>query len=84
MDGKKEKGLPVKTRRIIAYIVFVLITILCKYNEASQHDSTTQVLYLRLREPYITYTKVRVSRPNIQVIQSYKPAAEVTCLSTDN
>ena len=57
---------------------------MCKYNEASQHDSTTQVLYLKLREPYITYTKVRVSRLNIQVIQSYKPAAEVTCLSTDN
>ena len=28
---------------------------MCKYNMASQHDSTTQVLYLRLREPYITY-----------------------------
>ena len=51
---------------------------------ASQHDSTTQVLYLRLREPYISYTKVRVSRPNIQVIQSYKPTAEVLCLGTDN
>ena len=31
MDGKKEKGLPVKTRRIIAYTVFVLITILCLF-----------------------------------------------------
>ena len=50
---------------------------------ASQHDSTTQVLYLKLREPYITYTQVRVTRPNIQVIQTYKPTAEVTCLSTD-
>ena len=29
-------------------------------------------------------TKVRVSRPNIQVIQSYKPTAEVLCLGTDN
>ena len=55
-----------------------------KYNEASQHDSTTQVLYLRLREPYISYTQVRVTRPSIQVIQAYKPTAEVTCLSTDN
>ena len=30
---------------------------MCKYNMASQHDSTTQVLYLGLREPYITYTQ---------------------------
>ena len=42
---------------------------MCKYNEASQHDSTTQVLYLRLRQPYITYTKVRVTRPSIQSTQ---------------
>ena len=42
---------------------------MCKYNEASQHDSMTQVLYLGLREPYISYTQVRVSRPNIQSIQ---------------
>ena len=30
---------------------------MCKYNEASQHDSMTQVLYLRLREQYITFTR---------------------------
>ena len=57
---------------------------ICKYNKASQHDSTTQVLYLRLREPYISYTKVRVSRPNIQVIQSYKHMRKQISLSTDS
>ena len=31
MDGKKEKGLPVKTRRVIAYTVFVIISILCLF-----------------------------------------------------
>ena len=53
---------------------------MCKYNEASQHDSTTQVLYLGLREPYITYT---------QRYGSYDPTykskhkRKLSCLSTD-
>ena len=31
MEKKKEKGLPIKTRRIIAYTVLVLVTIMCLF-----------------------------------------------------
>ena len=31
MDNRKEKGVNVKTRRVIAYVVLVLITILCLF-----------------------------------------------------
>ena len=43
---------------------------MCKYNMASQHDSTTQVLYLKAQRAIHIITQVWVTRPSIQVIQT--------------
>ena len=57
---------------------------MCKYNKASQHDSTTQVLYLKAQRAIHNIHTSTGHTTHIQVIQSYKPAAEVACLGTDN